>query len=160
LQGRRSAVVAAPWSPQLQPHLGSNVKRLVGVVWSSRISCGCGIFGSSRSFIDSSSFFFVFGTNVAVLTHLSTSYPQPTTSDRLREERQRRRDINTVWRLLLKDLVVIFVFLGCFILFGVSFNARVLFAKKKDLNITSYVSGEMGYIHDEDHYYEDNEDWG
>jgi hypothetical protein len=32
---------------------------------------------------------------------------------------------------LLKDLIVIFVFLGFFVLFGVSFNARVLFAKKK-----------------------------
>jgi hypothetical protein len=31
---------------------------------------------------------------------------------------------------LLKDLVVILVFLGYFVLFGVSFNAKVLFAKK------------------------------
>jgi hypothetical protein len=30
----------------------------------------------------------------------------------------------------LKDLVVIFVFLGCFVMFAVSFNARVLSAKK------------------------------
>jgi hypothetical protein len=29
-------------SPRLQPHLGSNVERLVGVVWSSRISSSCG----------------------------------------------------------------------------------------------------------------------
>jgi hypothetical protein len=32
---------------------------------------------------------------------------------------------------LLKDLVVIFIFLECFVLFGISFNARVLFVKKK-----------------------------
>jgi hypothetical protein len=29
-------------SPHLQPHLDGNVERLVGVVWSSRISSGCG----------------------------------------------------------------------------------------------------------------------
>jgi hypothetical protein len=38
-------VVTAPRairSPRLQPHLGGNVERLVGVVWSPRISSGCG----------------------------------------------------------------------------------------------------------------------
>jgi hypothetical protein len=38
-------VVAAPRairSPRLQPHLGDNVERLVGVVWSSRFLSGCG----------------------------------------------------------------------------------------------------------------------
>jgi hypothetical protein len=49
------------------------------------------MFGSSRSFIGSSSFFFVFGTDVVFLTRSATSRPQPTTSGRLREERQRRR---------------------------------------------------------------------
>jgi hypothetical protein len=37
-------VVAAPpaiISPRLKPHLGGNIERLVGVVWSSRISSGC-----------------------------------------------------------------------------------------------------------------------
>jgi hypothetical protein len=29
-------------SSRLEPHLGGNVERLVGVVWSSRISSGCG----------------------------------------------------------------------------------------------------------------------
>jgi hypothetical protein len=29
-------------SPRLQPHLDGNVERLVGVVWSSKISSGCG----------------------------------------------------------------------------------------------------------------------
>jgi hypothetical protein len=29
-------------SPRLQPHLGGNIERLVRVVWSSRISSGCG----------------------------------------------------------------------------------------------------------------------
>jgi hypothetical protein len=51
-------VVAAPRairSPRLQPHLNGNTEKLVGVVWSSKISSGCGIFRSSRSFIGSPS---------------------------------------------------------------------------------------------------------
>jgi hypothetical protein len=43
-----------------------------------------GIFGSSRSFIDSSSFFFISRTDVVFLTCSATSYPQPTTSGRFR----------------------------------------------------------------------------
>jgi hypothetical protein len=38
-------MVAAPRairSSRLQPHLGGNIERLVRVVWSSRISSGCG----------------------------------------------------------------------------------------------------------------------
>jgi hypothetical protein len=43
--GAQVVVAAAPHairSPQLQPHLGGNAERLVGVVWSSRILSGCG----------------------------------------------------------------------------------------------------------------------
>jgi hypothetical protein len=29
-------------SSQLQPHLGGNAEKFVGVVWSSRTSSGCG----------------------------------------------------------------------------------------------------------------------
>jgi hypothetical protein len=61
-----------------------------------------GIFGSPRSFIGSSSFFFVFGTDVVFLTRSVTSRLQPTTLGRLREERQRRRAVDTVWRLKMK----------------------------------------------------------
>jgi hypothetical protein len=39
------------------------------------------------SFIGSSSFFFVSGTDVVFLTYSVTSHPQPTMSGRLREER-------------------------------------------------------------------------
>jgi hypothetical protein len=44
-RGGVQVVVAAPRairSSQLQPHLGGNIERLVGVVWSLRISSGCG----------------------------------------------------------------------------------------------------------------------
>jgi hypothetical protein len=44
-RGGAQVVVATPRairSPRLQPHLGGNIDRLVGVVWSSGISSGCG----------------------------------------------------------------------------------------------------------------------
>jgi hypothetical protein len=44
-RGDAQVVVAVPRairSPRLQPHLSGNVERLVGVVWSLRISSGCG----------------------------------------------------------------------------------------------------------------------
>jgi hypothetical protein len=44
-RGDAQVVVAAPCairSPRLQPHLSGNFERLVGVVWSLRISSGCG----------------------------------------------------------------------------------------------------------------------
>jgi hypothetical protein len=44
-RGGAQVVVAASRairSPRLQPHLGGNVERFVGVVWSSRFSSGCG----------------------------------------------------------------------------------------------------------------------
>jgi hypothetical protein len=44
-RGGAQVVVATPRavrSPRLQPHLGGNVERLVGVVWSSRFSSCCG----------------------------------------------------------------------------------------------------------------------
>jgi hypothetical protein len=44
-RGGAQVVVAIPRairSPRLQPHLGGYVERLVGVVWASRISSGCG----------------------------------------------------------------------------------------------------------------------
>jgi hypothetical protein len=61
-----------------------------------------GIFGSSRSFIGSSSFFFVFETDVVFLTRSATSHLQPTMSGRLGEEWQRQCTIDTVWWLKMK----------------------------------------------------------
>jgi hypothetical protein len=83
-------------SPRLQPHLSGNIERLVGVVWSSRISSGCGDLRIVKELHRQFFLFFVFGTNVVFLTRSATSRPQPTTSGRLREERQRRRAVDTV----------------------------------------------------------------
>ena len=51
-----------------------------------------------------SSFFFGFGTDVIFLTRSATSRPQPTTSGRFWEERQRRGAVDTVWRLKTKGI--------------------------------------------------------
>ena len=50
-------------SPRLQFHLGGDIEKLVEVRFS-RTSSGCGISGSSRSFIDGYSFLFVSETDV------------------------------------------------------------------------------------------------
>jgi hypothetical protein len=97
----------AIWSPRFQPHLGGNVERLVGVVWSSRILSGCGDLRNVKELIGSSSFFFVSGTDMVFMTRSTTSRsttsrPQPTTLGRLRKERQRRCAVDTVWRLKMK----------------------------------------------------------
>jgi hypothetical protein len=60
-----------------------------------------GIFGSLRSFIGNY-FFFVSGTDVVFMTRSATSSLQPTTSGQLRKKRQRRRAVDTVWRLKMK----------------------------------------------------------
>jgi hypothetical protein len=103
-RGGAQVVLVAPRairSPRLQPHLGSNIKRLVECCGLRGFRLAVMIFRSSRSFIVSSSFFFVFGTNVVFFVHSATSRPQPTTSSRLREERQRA--IYTVYRLKMKS---------------------------------------------------------
>jgi hypothetical protein len=105
-RGGAHVVVAAPRAimfPQLQPHLDGDVEKLVGVVRSLRIPFGRGDLRSSRSFIGNLSYFFISGTDMVFSTCSATSCPQPTTSGRLREERQRSRAINTVWRLKMKS---------------------------------------------------------
>jgi hypothetical protein len=90
--------------PQFQPHLGGDVEKLVGVLWSSRTFLAVGIFGSSRRFISGASFFFISGTDVAFWARLGTYHWQPTMSGRLWVERQRRRAVDTVWRLKMKGI--------------------------------------------------------
>jgi hypothetical protein len=89
------------------------------------------IFRSSRSFIGSSFFFFISGTDVVFLTRLATSRPQPTTSEEGAAAAARRRHgLEVEDEGLLKDLIVIFSFLRVLYIVRYFFNARVLFAKK------------------------------
>jgi hypothetical protein len=121
-------------SPRLQPHLGGNVERLVGVVWSQRISSGC---GDLRIVKDLHRQFFLllrlrdgcgrvdpFGDFQS-----ATNNVRPTQGGAAASAR-RRHGLEVEDEGLLKDLVVILFFLRCFVLFIVSFNARVLFTKK------------------------------
>jgi hypothetical protein len=63
-------VVAVSSSPiislRLQPYLDGDVEKLVGVVWSSRTSSGCGDLQIVKELIGGSSFFFVSGTYALV----------------------------------------------------------------------------------------------
>ena len=82
-------------SPWLQSHLGGDVEKLVEVVWFSRTSSGGGVF---RIVVELHQRFILFlrlQTDVVFLTRSATSRPQPTTSGRLRKERQRRRAVDT-----------------------------------------------------------------
>jgi hypothetical protein len=92
-------------------------------------SSGVGIFGSSRSFIGSSSFFFVSETDVIFLTRRRlTVCNQQRQADLggAAAAAHRRHGLEVEDEGFLKDLIVIFVFLKCFVLFVVSFNAKVL----------------------------------
>jgi hypothetical protein len=103
-RGGVKAVVASPRairSHRLQPHLAGNVERLVGGCGLRGFCLAVGIFGSLRSFIGNYSFF-VSGTDVVFMTRSATSSLQPTTSGQLRKKRQRRRAVDTVWRLKMK----------------------------------------------------------
>jgi hypothetical protein len=116
-RGGAQVVVAASRAimfPRLQPHLDGDVEKLVGVVWSLRILSSCGIFGSSRSFIGSLSYFFVSGMDVVFSTHSATSCPQlfrPTQGEAAASARH-RHGLEVENEGFLKKFVVIFIFLG------------------------------------------------
>ena len=136
-RGGAQVVVAAPreiMSPRFQPHLDGNVEKLVGVVWSSRISSGCGdlriVKELHRQFIlllrlwDGCGLFDPFGDFPS-----ATNNVRPTQGGAAAAA-CRRHGLKVEDEGFLKDLVVIFPFFNCFVLFDVSFNASVLFAKK------------------------------
>jgi hypothetical protein len=60
---------------------------------------------------------------------------------------RRRHGLEVEDEGLLKDLIVIFVFLGCFVLFVVCFNVSVLFAKKKFIARKKYFACFYGGSH-------------
>jgi hypothetical protein len=73
-----------------------------------------GIFGSSRNFVGSSFFLFVFGTDVVLLTRSANSHrnqQRQADSGRSVAAARRRHGLEIKDKGLLKDLVIIFVFL-------------------------------------------------
>jgi hypothetical protein len=102
--GLRFAGAALRWvvaprairSSQLQLHLSGIIERLVGVVKSLWILSGYGHLRIVKEFHRRFFFSFVLETDVVFLTRSVISRPQPTTSGRLRKERQRWRAVDTV----------------------------------------------------------------
>jgi hypothetical protein len=62
-------------SSWLQPHLDGNVERLVGVVWSLRISFDCGDLRIVKELHRQFFILFIFRTDVVFLTRSATSHP-------------------------------------------------------------------------------------
>jgi hypothetical protein len=117
-RGGAQVVVAAPRairSPRLQPHLSDNVERLVGVVWSSRFSSGCGdlwiVKELHRQFFlllrlrDGCGLLDQFGDFPSAINNV-----RPTKGGAAAAAR-RRHGLEVEDEGLLKDFVVIFVFL-------------------------------------------------
>jgi hypothetical protein len=117
-RGGSQVVVAAPRairSPRHQPHLGSNVERLVGVLWSSRISSG---YGNLRIVKELHRPFFLLLRlrDGCGLLDPFDDFPSVTNNVRPTQEgaaaaAHRRHGLEVEGEGLLKDLVVIFVFL-------------------------------------------------
>jgi hypothetical protein len=133
-RGSAQVVVAAPRairSPRLQPHLAGNIERLVGVVWSSRISSSCGdlriVKELHRQFL-----LYRCGLLDPFGDFSSATNNVRPTQVGVEAAARCRHSMKVEDEGLLKDLAVIFIFLGvlCIACF---FNARVLFAKKSKI---------------------------
>jgi hypothetical protein len=102
-------------SPRLQIHLDGNIERLVGVMWSSRISSGCGdlwiVKELHRQFFlllrlrDGYSLLDLFGDFPSAINTV-----RPTQGGAAAAAR-RRHGLEVEDEGLLKDLIVIFIFL-------------------------------------------------
>jgi hypothetical protein len=105
-------------SPRLQPHLGGNVERLVGVVWSSRFPSGCGDLRIVKEL--HRQFFLLFNLwDGCGLPDPFGDFPSATNNVRPTQRgaaaaARRRHGLEVEDEGLLKDFVVIFVFLGMF----------------------------------------------
>jgi hypothetical protein len=112
------AVVAsrAISSPRLQPHLGGNVERFVGVVWASRISSGCGDLRIVKE-LHRQFFLLLRLWDGCGLLDPFGDFPSATNNVRPTQGGaaalvHRRLGLEVEDAGLLKDLIVIFVFLG------------------------------------------------
>jgi hypothetical protein len=105
-------------SPRLQPHLDGNIERLVGVVWSSRISSGCGDLRIIKE-LHQQFFLLLRLRNGCGLDDPFGDFPSATNNIRPTQggaaaAARRRHGLEVEDEGLLKDLIVIFVFLGVF----------------------------------------------
>jgi hypothetical protein len=103
-------------SPRLQPHLGGNVERFVGVVWASRISSGCGDLRIVKE-LHRQFFLLLCLRDGCGLLDPFGDFPSATNNVRPTQRgaaatARRRHGLEVEDEGLLKDFVVIFVFLG------------------------------------------------
>jgi hypothetical protein len=117
-RGAQVVVVAsrAISSPRLQPHLGDNVERLVGVMWSLRISSGCGDLRIVKE-LHRQFFLLLRLQDACGLLDPFGDFPSATNNVRPTQggaaaAARRRHGLEVEDEGLLKDLVVIFIFLG------------------------------------------------
>jgi hypothetical protein len=105
-------------SPRLQPHLGGNVERLVRVVWSSRISSGCGDLRIIKE-IHRQFFLLLCLWDECGLVIPFGDFPSATNNVRPTQggaaaATHRRHGLEVEDEGLLKDLILIFIFLKVF----------------------------------------------
>jgi hypothetical protein len=135
-RGSAQVVVVAPRairSRWLQTHIDGNVERLVGVVWSSRVSCGCGdlqiVKELHRRFFllrlrDGCGLLDPFGDFL-----FATNNVRPTQGGAAVAARH-RHGLEVEDEGLLKNLVVIFIFPRMLCTVRYFFNTRFLFIEK------------------------------
>ena len=114
-------------SPWLQPHLGSDADKFVGVVWRWRSSYRHEASSVVHPFFwlrDGCCLFDPFGDFPSATNNVKPALGGVAAAAR------RRHGLEVEDEGHLKVLVVISFLLRCFVPFGVSFNDRVLFAKK------------------------------
>jgi hypothetical protein len=117
-RGGAQVVVATPRlirSLRLQSHLGGNVEKLVAVVWSSRISSGCGDLRITKELHQQFFLFLCLRDGCGLFDPFgdfssATNNVRPTQGGAAR----RRHSLEVEDDGLLMDLVVIFVFLKMF----------------------------------------------
>jgi hypothetical protein len=118
-RGDVQVVVAMPRAIRslgLQPHLGGNVERLVGVVWSSRISSGCGDLQIAKE-LHRQFFLLLRLRDGCGLLDPFGNFPSATNNVKPTQRgaaaaARRRHSLEVEDEGILKDFVVIFVFLG------------------------------------------------
>jgi hypothetical protein len=103
-------------SPRLQPHLDGNVERLVGVVWSSKFSSGCRNLWIVKE-LHRQIFLLLCLRDGCFLLDPFGDFPSAINNVRLTQGGAtaaacRRHGLEVEDEGLLKDLIVIFIFLG------------------------------------------------
>jgi hypothetical protein len=130
------AVASSPIkSPRFQPRLGGDAEKLVGVVWFSMTSSGCGDLRIAKE-LHRRLFLLLRLWNGCGLFDPFGDFPSATYNVRTAlggaaAAARHRHDLEVEDEGHLKDFVIFFVFVEVFVLFDISFNVRSFFTPKK-----------------------------